>query len=245
MPTLTGEKSQVRALQERWTTATPHERELLGTLAPLMLGAGTAGMMMIDTTFRTSAPLVGELVENYNQYRAGRTTKGQYDYRRLSTIGRLRTKLGPTGLLLHGRQSPNEVLRISRTQGMNPTEPLERQLGKMTRLSKLAARSGVVLSVAGLGVACHDIADTSDARKKNEILFESLGGFFGGVAYGAAATAAVLAMATPVGWVGALVIGVGGALTGAAAGYGARYWYTASGTQIDFAQKTGIASLCK
>ena len=115
----------------------------------------------------------------------------------------------------------------------------------MGTLSKIASRGGVVLSVAGLGGTCYEIANTDNTQKKNEILVESLGGVAGGVVYGVAATAAIIIMATPVGWVGALVIGAGGAAFSYGVGLSAKNLYSTHGAHVDLAAVTKISALCK
>lgn len=148
-------------------------------------------------------------------------------------------------VILNGTQKPSEVLRISRKAGTAPTQALSQQIKRMDKLSKVASRGGVALSVVGLGVACHQIAHTDSQRKKNEILVESAGGVVGGIVYGIGAGLAVARMATPVGWVGALVIGVGGAAAGFASGKVAGKLYNVYGGQIDIASKTGISNVCR
>ena len=93
-----------------------------------MLGTGTTGMMMINQTFTSNTPLLAEMVENYNDYKADMLSKGQYDYRRKTLLNRLKTKLGPTNILLNGSKSPNEVLRISRKKGSVPTQAMTQQI---------------------------------------------------------------------------------------------------------------------
>lgn len=244
-PVIHANEQVVKVLKQALEKTTPQEKILLSSIAPIMLGTGSSSMMMINQTFKTNTPLVAEMVENYNNYKSDKLNKGQYDYRRKTLLNRLKTKLGPTNFLLNGSKSPNEVLRISRKKGSVPTQAMTQQINHMSRLSKLASRGGIVLSIAGLGVACHEIASTNDKKQKNEILFEALGGLAGGLAYGGAATIAIALMATPVGWVGALVIGVGGAMTGMATGHGAKYWYTTRGESIDFATITKVDQLCK
>lgn len=244
-PIIQAGKDSIKPLQQQWQKSTPPEKELLSALAPIMLGAGSAGMMMIDTTFRTNVPLVAEMAKNYNDLKKNKVTKAQYDHKRRSLLQQLKTKLGPTNLLLNGSRSPHEVLRISKSKNSTPIWNITGQINKMNLLSKVAARGGVVLSVAGLGVACYEIANANNSQKRNEILIESLGGVAGGALYGAAAIVTIAIMATPIGWVGALAIGVGGALTGAAAGYGTKYWYRTSGTQIDFTKITKVDQLCR
>lgn len=148
-----------------------------------MLGTGAAGMTVIDKTFAANAPTLAEMVENYESYKAKKITKGQYDYRRRNLLNQLASKLGPTKALLTSIKNPSEVLRISRSKGTAPTQPIAQQLKRMNSLSKVASKGGVALSVVGLGVACHQIAQTDSQQEKNEILVESLGGLMGGLAW--------------------------------------------------------------
>lgn len=53
----------------------------------------------------------------------------------------------------------------------------------------------------------HEIAHTESRDRQNEILVESAGGIIGGAAWGLGAGITLAIMATPVGWVGALLIG--------------------------------------
>ena len=200
-------------------------------------------MTMVNRTFTANVPLLNEMVQNYEAYKTGELSKGQYDYRRYKILTRLKAKLGPLSRVLNATRLQNEVLRISRTRGRAPTANISHQVGRMGRLSKYASRGGVVLSVVGLGIACSEIANTDDMQKKNEILVESVGGFAGGAIYGAVAT--VLLIGTPVGWVAALVIGVGGAVAGFASGKGLKALYTTEFSRFDVASMTRVAQLCK
>lgn len=244
-PVIHANKNTIKPLQQQWKKSTPQEKELLSALAPVMLGTGTAGMMMLDTTFKTNAPLVAEMAENYNAYKENKMTKGQYDYRRQKLLSNLKSRLGPTKHLLNGNKSANEILRISRSKGSSPTVNISRQINKMNTLSKIASRGGIVLSVAGLGVACHQIANTANTQEKNEILVESMGGFAGGLAYGAAASLVIMIMATPVGWVGALVIGIGGAAISYGTGQASKKLYTTYGSHINLANISNVNNVCR
>ena len=244
-PVIQADEQVAKVLKQTLQKTTPQENVLLSAIAPIMLGTGSSSMMMIDQTFKTNAPLVAEMVENYNDYKTDKLTKGQYDYRRKTLLSRLKSKLGPTNLLLNGAKSPNEVLRISRKKGNLPTQIMTQQINRMGRLSKLASRGGVVLSVAGLGVACHQIANTDDKQQKNEILVESLGGLGGGIVFGAMTTLTVMLMATPVGWSAALVIGVGSVLSSYGAGQLAKNVYSTSGRHLDLASTIKVTELCK
>lgn len=202
-------------------------------------------MTMIDKTFAANAPTLAEMAENYESYKAQKITKGQYDYRRRNLINRLENKLGPTKTLLTGSKNPSEVLRISRSKGTAPTQPITQQLRKMNNLSKVASKGGIALSVVGLGVACHQIAQTENQHQKNEVLVESLGGLMGGIVYGVGATVTVALMATPVGWIGALVIGIGGAAAGYYTGKTVKHYYNQHGQKLDLVSATGVDGVCR
>src|SRR5690606_5049672 len=180
----------------------------------------------------------------YEDYKMGGRTKGQYDYQRHKTLQRLKTNLGPTNLLLNGTQSPNEVLRISRRAGTEPTQAITQQINRMKSMSKVAARGGVALSVVGLGIACHEMSLTDDVDRKNDIFVETVGSIAGGVFGGAAAAIGIALMVTPAGWIGALVIGAGSVIGGLVVSQGARSLYDATGRNVDFVNSTGVASLC-
>jgi hypothetical protein len=246
-PVIQVDEQVAKVLKQTLQKTTPQENNLFSAIAPVMLGTGVTSMAMINQTFKTNTPLVTEIAENYNDYKADKITKGQYDYRRKTLLNRLKTKLGPTNFLLNGSKSPNEVLRISRIKGNVPTQAMTQQINHMSRLSKLASRGGIVLSVAGLGVACHQMANTGDSQQKNEIFVESLGGIAGGAAYSVAATAtiAVFFVATPIGWVAALAIGAGSVVAGYTGRVIARNVYDAYGNKIDLASLAGASQLCK
>jgi len=242
-PVLNIDKTHLNTMQQQYKAANVKERSMLSALTPIMLGTGAASITMVDKTFKTNAPLVAKIAELYNEFKANKITKGQYDGRRQKLLNKLKMKLGPTKLLLNGTKSINEVVRISRLKGKKPISNVTRQVKRMGKLSKFASRGGVVLSVVGLGVACYEIANTQNVTVKNEILVESLGALGGGLIYGAVVT--VLLISTPIGWIAALAIGVGGALAGYGSGKGIKYLYTISGTKIDITKAMGVNYLCR
>jgi len=231
-------------LERTWERSTREERDLLSILLPASLGLGGAKMSMIDITFSTNAPILQEMVNNYEDFKAGKKTRGQYDYQRKKLITKLETKLGPTNVLLNGRKKPTEVLRISRSRGTTPTEPIESKLRTMQKTAKLAKAGGVMLTGVSLGIACEQIASATTQREKNDFLVESAGGFVGGIVYSFASSVAVALMSTPVGWFGSLVIGLGAAATGYSMGRFVLKLYDITGAKVDFAQLSGIGSLC-
>jgi hypothetical protein len=79
--------------------------------------AGNPGMTMINRTFKANAPLLAEIIENYNDYKGNgkgnKISKNQYDYRRKQIINRLRSRLGPTGLVQYGFRPPKEAMAFT------------------------------------------------------------------------------------------------------------------------------------
>lgn len=105
-------------LERDWDNSAREDRNLIATLLPAFIGMGSTQMSMIDTTFSTNTPLMREMVINYEDYKNGRKTKGQYDYQRRKLVHQLTTNLGPTSLITTGRRTPSEVLRISTHRGV-------------------------------------------------------------------------------------------------------------------------------
>ena len=85
---------------------------------------------------------------------------------------------------------------------------------------------------------------TEPRDRQNDILVESGGSLIGGLAFGLGAGIGLALMATPVGWVGALVIGAGGALTGYAGGRGFKALYDLSGRRVDLVERLGVSQVC-
>lgn len=245
LPTLRTDSQQwMSELERTWDRSTREERDLLSTLLPAFIGLGSAKMSMIDTAFSTNAPLMREMASNYEAYKAGQKTKGQYDYQRRKLVHRLTTNLGPTNLILNGGQRPTEILRISSNRGTVPTAPLEAQTKKMLRAAKLAKIGGVVLTGVSLGLACHEIANAKSRHDKNEIFVEAGGAAIGGIAYGIGTTAVLLLVSGPVGWVAALAIGAGSVIAGVGGGYVSKKFYNTQGNSYDFAGVTGATNIC-
>lgn len=245
LPTIRTENQQwVSELERTWERSTREERDILSTLLPAFIGVGTVKMSMIDTTFTTNTPLMREMVSNYEKYKAGQRTKGQYDYQRRKLVSRLTTNLGPTNLMLNGGRTPSEVLRISRTKGATPTVNIEAKMRKMRITASHARAGGILLTGASLGLACNQIASTRTQRDKNNILVETAGGVFGSLVFSLGTSITLIAMATPVGWVGGLIIGIGSVAAGYAGSRTGLAIYDLSGAKVDIFSKVGIGAIC-
>jgi hypothetical protein len=229
-------------LNDHWTSASPAEREVTSLLTPLIMGGSSAKLAALDRTFKQNAPLLREMVENYESYKSGDLTKGQYDYRRRKLVGQLSQKLGPTQWLLNGTSDLSEVLRISRST--DPVAPLKQQAKKLVNSAKLASAGGIALTAVSLHLACREISETNTKNKKNDIFVETMGATFGGLVAAAGATAAIVFLATPPGWVASLVVATGVAATSFAAGKALKYVYTTSGRPVNLVGALGVDSLC-
>ena len=85
-------------------------------------------------------------------------------------------------------------------------------------MARYAKHGGVILTAAGVGMGCYNIAQAQSRQEKNEIFVET----FGGTAASVITTVAIglYFVATPTGWVTAIVLGVGAAATSIGAGKG-------------------------
>lgn len=227
-----------------WSGADYVEREMSSRLSPLLLGPGAGKLDAIDRVFRSNVGLLEDMARNYERYKLGEITKGQYDYRRRTLVAALDSQLGPARRLLNGSKGSSEMLRISRSATGAPTQPITDQVQKMTSLSKASKAGGIVLSSLSLPITCNAIANADSQNQKNEILVESLGAIGGSILYAGGATAVIILIATPSGWVASLAIAAGGVLAALLSGHAATRLYTATGHSFDPAGVSGISAIC-
>ena len=240
-PKLNLSKQQIKPLQQHWNSASPNERSMLSQVAPIMLSTGSASLFAIKTSFQSNAPHLQTLVNLYEDYKANKLTKGQYDYRRRKAIHAFENRLGPLRNILSRQKSHRQILRISRKRGRPLTGNITQHIKHMNRITKFASNGGAILTVASVGLACREIANTDNTLEKNHILVESLGSVFGGTAFGLS----LLVITTPVGWVAALVIGAGAVASSYATGQAAKFVYDKFTNTTDFASMAGISTLCR
>ncbi|WP_027330662.1 LysM peptidoglycan-binding domain-containing protein [Marinimicrobium agarilyticum] len=231
-------------LNDHWTSASPAEREVTSLLTPLIMGGSSAKLAALDRTFKQNAPLLREMVENYESYKGGDLTKGQYDYRRRKLVSQLSQKLGPTQWLLNGTSDLSEVLRISRNAETKPVSPLKQQAKKLANASRLASAGGIVLTAVSLKMACDQIAEAESGKEKSGILVETVTAATVGLGATTGISIAVALAATPVGWVASLVIATGVAAVSYASGRAARHMYDSLGNPVDLSGATGVSALC-
>ncbi|OMH32764.1 LysM peptidoglycan-binding domain-containing protein [Motiliproteus sp. MSK22-1] len=186
---------------------------------------------------------IAEVKHIYHDYKRGALTENQYDYQRQKALKTYAHKLGSFEKLLFKGQTAREAIRITRSKALPATGVIDAHLERLSGMAKVASRGGTVLAVAGVGVGCYQIANTSDRHKKNEILAETVGSTFAG---GVATVAlGVILFSNPVGWGVALVLGTGAAIASYGAGIGTAALYNSRYRQHDFVNTTGVDKLCR
>jgi hypothetical protein len=209
-------------------------------------GAGVTfasmGILLGDSS-RGNIKKLAEIEEVYKKYKSGTLTRGQYDYRRKKVLDTVAKNLGPVEKLFFKGKKAQESMRISRKGGVPATAALRSNTLRLEKLSKVASKGGSVLTVVSLGVACHQIASTASAAKKNEILVETAASTVVGVIGGAAIS--LLVFATPVGWVGSLVLAGGASLASNLVGKGFVGIYKSNFSDVDLVSNLGVNKVCK
>jgi hypothetical protein len=186
---------------------------------------------------------IAEVKTLYSQYQSGAITENQYAYRRQQTLKAYAQKLGPFEKVLLKGKTAREAIRITRSKALPATAKIDFHLQRLNRMAQVTKYGGVVLSAAGVGMGCYQIANTKNQHKKNEIFVETIAGSIAGIATGAALT--LFFVATPAGWVTALVLGGAAALGSWGVGQGAAHLYNRHGEKIDIVGMSGVDQLCK
>ncbi|WP_219702599.1 LysM peptidoglycan-binding domain-containing protein [Marinomonas lutimaris] len=209
----------------------------------LATSSGAALNSMGGLVNQQNTALIQEVERLYNQYKKGTLTKGQYDYRRQKALKAFAQRLGPFEKVLLKGQTARQALQISRSKAIPATANVTNHLDRLGRLSKLATHGGVVLTAAGVGMGCYNIATAQSRQEKNEIFVETVAGSL--VSAGTGYALATFLITTPVGWATILVLGSAAAIGSYAAGKGARELYTMSGNKADLVSLSGVDKLCK
>ncbi|WP_253664332.1 LysM domain-containing protein [Vibrio sp. Y20_XG_PY13] len=213
-------------------------------------GPASAG---IGATFASMGALLGDSEKGnvaelkkldglYRDYKSGTFSKGQYDYRRKKLLENVAKNLGPTEKLLFNGKKAREAMRISKNGGVMTTAALQKNTERLAKLSKVAAKGGTVLTAVNIGIACDQIARADSNAKKNEILVETAASTVVGLAGGAVISLVV--MATPVGWIGAIALGVVSASASYASGKVVADKYKELYSDIDLVGKTKVGEVC-
>ncbi len=214
----------------------------MASISSISLNGGQLIVGSIKSTLQSNKMYLQSLVKNYEEFKNGKITKGQYDYARRKTIKQLEHKMGPVKHLLSRKKSHRQVLRISRRRGHMPTRNINRYLGKMRKFARASKGGGYLLAGVSLATACMDIEDAKTKQEENEIFVETFAGLATGT--GLSAIAGILLIGTPVGWVAGLVLIAGSMAYGSLAGRLARNIYDKNFNKVDVVSLTGVSRIC-
>ena len=109
-------------------------------------------------------------------------------------------------------------------------------------MASYAKNGGLVLTAAGVGMGCYNMAQTTSHHEKNEILVETLSSSLVGVLSSAAI--ATLLISTPAGWVTTLVLGAGATLASYGAGKGSVFLYNRYLQSVDLVKISNVNVFC-
>ncbi len=187
--------------------------------------------------------LINNVSDHYADYKSGRISKGQYDYRRKISLDKLKNNIGPFEKWIFGKNTTHESIRIARSGAIPATANITMNANKLNKLASLGKAGGIALVGVGLTASCMQIAKTKKSHEKNEIFVETIASTSVGI--GAGAVIGLFLVSNPIGWGTAVVLAVGSAALSYGSGKLARYTYDSTGSQIDFVSGSGIGRICK
>ena len=202
-------------------------------------GLGTLGAM----TTEGHNLLIKQVDIDYQAYKNGQITKGQYDYRRQKTLKLYAQKVGPLEQVLMKGKTAREAIRINRSRALPASANIDRHLGHLNKVAKVAAHGGPILTIAGGAMGCYSIANANTTQEKNEIFVETVSG----AAIGTAVSIGlgIFLASNPVGWVIGLGLAVGATGVGYGVGKLARSRYSSHYSEYDLVGDSFIGNVCK
>ncbi len=247
---VTADSQDIRSTRLEWNRQDKTDQEQMADIGYVygLLGAtqqaGSASLSSASVLIKTNLDPVREIADNYNRYRAGSLTKGQYDYARREAIKNLQQRIGrPAEQLLFKGKPANVALRMKPGGGANATRPFMGQVERLAKISRHASKGGVLLSVAGVGLACHQIAHTANVVEKDRIAVETITGTAVGAGIGIAI--GFFLVSTPIGWGAAIAIGVGSAAAGYFSGRFAGHVYAQDYGDVRIVEPLMIDRVCR
>ncbi|MCE7028408.1 LysM peptidoglycan-binding domain-containing protein [Jiella avicenniae] len=206
-------------ISARLNGLTPSERDFLGGFDLHKAASAGADVFFgaVKKATEEARQPIREIIQLYGNKSIGKITKGQYDYGRRVRVKTVAAKLGPLHRLINPGKRPGEVLRID-PHSVNKVAAHSKEIAKLARINKVARAGGVVLGVMNVGLTAVRVATAESDDERTVIVAEATGGALGSLATGAAAGLAIAAMATPIGWVGFVIVAGASAVGGLAAG---------------------------
>ncbi|MEH6999910.1 MAG: hypothetical protein V7542_16055 [Limnobacter sp.] len=147
----------------------------------------------------------------------GKDILHHYDARMDDVVKRIKGRLGPTQRFLFNGVGTKDALFHGVPQSLRPDPITISAAERIKQVAGAAKFGGAALVLVDAALTCQKLSATS-SEKKVQTAYTEIGGFTGSLLAGVAVGIAVASMATPVGWVGAIIISAGGAYGGKISG---------------------------
>jgi hypothetical protein len=140
-----------------------------------------------------------------------------YDARMDDVVKRITRRLGPTQRFLFNGTGTEDALFNGVPQSLRPDPVTISAAERIKQVAGAAKFGGAALVLVDGALTCQKLSATPQVDKV-QTAYKEIGGFAGSLLTGAAVGIAVASMATPVGWLGAIVISAGAAYGGKTGG---------------------------
>jgi len=237
-------------VKELWRTMDTQSQTAIKDSSPyyttLSLGISGGGISMftLEKTLVSNMSLLNGIPDEYQNYKQGKITKYEFDKLRKAKLDQYTRNVGPAiNKMIHGDKRITTNFKLQPGRSLDATKSMTQHMDKLTKVSKVASRGGLVLTGVGLAASCYQISQADTQVEKNEIAVSTIAGTVAGTGVGI--VAGIFLAATPIGWGIILAVGTASVLTGMATGEAAKYAYknTKLG-QVDIVDSLGINKVC-
>ena len=247
------DQKETNYVKNLWLTMDSQTQKSVKETSPIYtaLSLGIAGsgvaMFTLDKTLVSNMPLLNGIPDEFHKYKSGQITKYEFDKFRKAKLD-LYTKQVGTGInkFIHSDKNLHDAFKLKPGRSLNPTKSMTQHMDKLAKISKIASKSGFVLTGVGLAASCYQISQTESHTEKNEIAIETIGGTLASTATAGGIALTILLVGTPVGWGLLLVGGLVSAAAGIGTGYALKEMYKTNQLgNTDFVNTLGINKICQ
>lgn len=230
---LATEKAALAGSKQRLDTVAPRSKEEVEAMRFVLgfnetmghIGAGI-GIGTSTASTLTGKHLQADLLDfnRWAQEKASRINKASgadlqhhYDARMSDVVRRVKTRLGPLESLLFNGSSTEHALHHGVPQSLRPNPITISAAERIRQVASSAKFGGYALVLVDAALTCQKLSATAE-EEKVITAYKEIGGITASLMAGVAIGISLTAMATPVGWAGAIVISSLGAYGGKSAG---------------------------
>lgn len=175
----------------------------------------------------------------------GKDILHHYDARMDDVVKRIKGRLGPTQRFLFNGVGTKDALFHGVPQSLRPDPITISAAERIKQVAGAAKFGGAALVLVDAALTCQKLSATAP-KDKVQTAYREIGGFAGSVLTGMVVGVAVVSMATPVGWLGAIVISAGAAYGGKTAGEALLNWrFQGNGDFLNLKDGRILNSWCK